>query len=110
MQRWEYCSLQLEQKVGYQAGVAQMYRGVEIEPAKEAVWEVHATLRLPGGDLRKMVFDPDHNFVDELNKLGTDGWELTGVVDEKSGLYDHPDTAAASTWVVKSFLFKRSVA
>lgn len=105
--RWEYCSLQLEQKMGYRTTPGQLYRGVEIEETKQPVWEVHSTLRLPGGEMRKTVLEQDHNFIDEINKLGNEGWELAGVVDEKNGLFDYPEATTASTWVVKSFVFKR---
>jgi hypothetical protein len=107
MDRWEYCSLQLEQKVGYRTQAPQTYRGVQVEPTTEAVWEVHSTLRLPGGDMRRTVFERGHHFVDEINKLGNEGWELAGVVDEKNGLFDAPEASTASTWMVKSFVFKR---
>lgn len=109
MHMWEYCSLQLEQRMGVRTTVAQTYRGVHIEETEQPAWEVHCTLRLPDGDVRKEVFDNGKNFVDQLNKLGQEGWELAGVVDEKTGLFEHPQATTASSWIVKSFLFKRPV-
>lgn len=109
MPRWEYCSLQLERKLTYRTGAVQTYRGVKVDGEKRAGWELRSTLRLPGGDIRKDILEQENTLVDLLNKLGWEGWELSGVLDESDAHFEQVDVSPSSHWTTKSLVFRRPV-
>jgi hypothetical protein len=55
-------------------------RGSRMTSTERTEWE-YETLRPPRGSTKKEAVDP----TDELNELGSDGWELVGTIDYVGG-------------------------
>jgi len=61
----------------------------------------------PGAGADDNLSDSEQTVLDLLNQLGTDGWELAGVEEDKQG--GNRGTDWGATWSLTSYIFKRPV-